>query len=371
MQSVAHTSPGAPALVTGASGQDGGLLVARLVTEGFRVHAVVRRAASFPWEVVTGSHDAVQLYEMDLSEPDSLAALVDDVRPVELYNLAGVSSVSQSFLEPALTWLTNATAVANLLEAIRTHTPETRMYQASSSEMFGWIPSGSVVHGEEAPLFPQSPYAAAKAAAHLLCTTYRRAYGLRIACGILFNHESRRRGPTFLTRKVTDHVRALRFSAHPLGRMPLVVGNLKARRDWGFAPDYVDGMCRILRQVDVRASVSSTVAEPDTSKAYRDYVLGTGESRAVWELIDRAFQLAGFELNWDLTGDDASRWGARYAQTEVLAVVVDPSFLRPSDPLVIEADPSRARTELAWAPRVGLDAFLRDMLFDTADDTPE
>jgi GDPmannose 4,6-dehydratase len=353
------TSPSA--LVTGASGQDGALLVARLAGEGFRVHAVVHRVMDAP--TYSGEH-AVEFVEADILDDARMTELVALIQPTELYNLAGLSSVSQSFADPRLAWLTNAVAVANLLDAVRQFSPDTRMYQASSSEMFGWVPGGSVMHNEDAPLLPQSPYASAKAAAHLLCSTYRRAYGLRIACGILFNHESRRRGPNFLTRKVTNHARGLRAHSSPFSAEPLTAGNLKARRDWGFAPDYVDGMCRILRQVVVRGEVNGAEPEPDVAAAYRDYVLGTGQSHAVWELIDRAFELAGFELDWDLAGEDPAAWGAHFQGSDVVAVRVDPDLLRVNDPLVIEADASRARMELGWAPRVGLDCFLEEMLSD-------
>lgn len=348
------------ALITGASGQDGALLVTRLVAEGFDVHAVVRT----PDDVsrMGAEWGAVDVIEADILDDARLTEIVASLQPTELYNLAGLSSVSQSFADPRLAWLTNAAAVANLLEAVRRFSPSTRFYQASSSEMFGWISGGAVVHNEDAPLLPQSPYASAKAAAHLLCGAYRRAYGLRIACGILFNHESHRRGPGFLTRKVTDHARALRANPAPHAVPPLTAGNLKARRDWGFAPDYVDGMCRILRQVAVRADVRGVEPEPDEAGAYRDYVLGTGQTHAVWELIDRAFRLAGFKLAWDMSDPDVARWGARFEGTEVVAVRVDSTLLRPNDPLVIEADASRARAELGWAPRIGLDCFLEDML---------
>lgn len=356
------------ALVTGAAGQDGRLLVRRLVGEGFLVHAVVRPMAPLPEAIALISGDQVVIHEVDLSEPARLGELVARLRPGELYNLAGVSSVSQSFADPELTWATNATAVAELLEVLRTRTPETRMYQASSSEMFGWIPGGSVVHGEDAPLLPQSPYAAAKAAAHLLCVTYRRAYGLRVACGILFNHESRHRGPSFLTRKVTDHVRRLRAGADPAAVAPLAVGNLKVERDWGYAPDYVEGMSRILRQVEVRASRSGGPVEPDVGSSYRDYVLGTGQTHAVWQLIDRAFAIGGFGVTWELAGEDPGSWRAVFPETGIPAVIVDASFLRPSDPLVIRADPDRAKRELGWATQPGLDPILNDML---SDDTPE
>ncbi len=355
------------AIVTGASGQDGALLVERLVGEGYHVHAVVRPRSS---EAAAADHSpAVEVHDVDIQDEARIAELVAAVQPTELYNLAGLSSVSRSFAEPQVAWLTNAAAVANLLEAVRCHSPATRIYQASSSEMFGWVPGGAVTHNEDARLMPQSPYASAKAAAHLLCGMYRRAYGVRVACGILFNHESRRRGPSFLSRKVTDHVRRLRAGSDPETTPPLAVGNLKVERDWGFAPDYVEGMSRILRQIEIRASLSGQPAEPDIGSSYRDYVLGTGRTHAVWELIDRAFELGGFGLEWDLADEDPGRWRASFAKSGTPAVVVDAAFLRPSDPLVIRADPERARRELGWAPRPGLDMILEDMLADERQGT--
>jgi GDPmannose 4,6-dehydratase len=215
--------------------------------------------------------------------------------------------------------------------------------------MFGSVPGESVVHDEGTALNPQSPYAAAKAAAHMLCRSYRESYGVKIACGILFNHESRRRGPQFLSRKVVDHVAGLR-AGDVAG--PLALGNLKAQRDWGFAPDYVEGMVTILRQEEVNGE----------GTPYRDYVLGTGRLHSVWELADRAFALAGFELEWHLDGDDPLAWSAAFSGSAETAVVVDPAFIRPSDPQAIAANPGRIQAELGWEPRPGLDRFLEDML---------
>lgn len=200
-------SEGMPvAIVTGAAGQDGFFLIKGLVQDGFVVHGTVRRGGS----MFTSGHGrwgrAVIIHELDLQEPAGYAELIADLKPDELYNLAGVSSVATSFIDPAGTWRTNADAVETLLEAVRKHSPATRLYQSSSSEMFGSAQGHESTHNEDSPMRPQSPYAAAKAAAHLLCAAYRLAYDLRIACGILFNHESSRRPPTFLTRKVVDHV---------------------------------------------------------------------------------------------------------------------------------------------------------------------
>jgi GDPmannose 4,6-dehydratase len=324
--------------------------VRRLLETGWTVHATVRdRAAA---AALFDEHDRLRIETRDLHDPAPLCALVGEVRPEELYNLAGESSVGASFTNPRATWDSNAHAVVHLLDAVRADSPSTRFYQASSGEMFGSVPGESVVHDETSALNPQSPYAAAKAAAHLLCRSYRESYDLRIACGILFNHESHRRGGAFLTRKVVDHLHGLRAGGE---RRPLALGNLKAQRDWGYAPDYVDAMIAIVRQASIRGV-------PDEARFYRDYVLGTGRLHHVWELVDRAFALAGFELAWQLEGSDPLDWSAAFADTGEAAVVVDPAFIRPSDPLAIAADPARIVEDLGWEPRVGLDAFLEDML---------
>src|SRR4051794_5306034 len=243
---LTHVQP-QTAIVTGATGQDGWYLVQRLLDDGWTVHAAVRdRDAA---ERLFGRHERLVVVRRDIRDPAPLRALVGDVRPEELYHLAGASSVGASFADPQATWESNAHVVVHLLDAIRLDSPATRFYQASSGEMFGSVPGESVVHDESAALNPQSPYAAAKAAAHLLCRSYRESYELRIACGILFNHESHRRGPEFLTRKVVDHLRALRTGT---AARPLALGNLKAQRDWGYAPDYVDAMIAILRQAAIR-----------------------------------------------------------------------------------------------------------------------
>lgn len=353
-----------PALVTGAGGQDGYFLARRLLAEGREVHALVRRSASVQNLQRDPDHAGrFVVHEQDLLDTDGLEEIVRTVRPSEIYNLAGQSSVSGSFTDPRTTWRTNVEPVVALLEAIRTYSPATILYQSSSSEMFGGAPGETAVHNEDSPLLPLSPYAAAKAAAHLACHAYREGFGLRVACGILFNHESSRRPVTFLTRKVVDHVQGLtRASPAVFGQTPpLAMGNLAAKRDWGFAPDYVDGIRRIAGQIAVRARVLGEAPEEDRGSNYRDYVLGTGKLHTVWELVDRAFYLSGLPLEWDLAGDP-SRWSARFRGTSHLAVVVDPTFIRPVDPPAITADSSRARAELGWNPRTGLDPFLHEML---------
>jgi len=361
------TQAASTAIVTGAAGQDGYYLVARLLAEGRMVHAVVRDAARAGHLASIPDADRLALHELDVTDGDGCRLLIAAIRPDELYNLAGLSSVRRSFESPTETWRSNADAVQGLLEAVRVDSPATRFYQSSSTDMFGSSPGGVVVHDETSAFVPQSPYAAAKSAAHVLCDAYRRAFGLRIACGILSNHESRRRPLTFLAREVVDYVRGLRDQAGDDLRqpVPMRVGNLASRRDWGFAPDYVDGIIRVIRQVEVRAAVAGTPAEPDSGSSYRDYVLGTGELHAVWELIDRAFALGGIPVAWDRASPDPATWCARLERTGALVVEVDPARMRPTDPVAVGADATRAREELGWVPRTGLDAFLEDMLAES------
>ena len=360
----------ASVIVTGATGQDGYYLVRRLLAEGFGVHAVVRDRARCEDLQTLGDGGVLTIHQLDLNDASGYRGLIADCRPLEFYNFAGQSSVSASFKDPTSTWRTNADAVQVMLEAIRLHSPETRFYQSSSTDMFGAGPGPTIVQDETSPLMPQSPYAAAKAAAHIVCDAYRRGFGLRVAAGILANHESRRRSSLFLTRKVVDHVRHIRGAAASdlRAQAPLAVGNLAAERDWGFAPDYVEGIVRILRQVAVRAQISGRPEEPDEGSSYRDYVLGSGRLHAVWELVDRAFTLADLPLEWDRDDPDPARWSAAFQHTGTPAVIVNPDFIRPTDPAAICADTSRARHELGWQPQPGLDRFLLDMLAPALDD---
>lgn len=355
-------SEGNTALVTGASGQDGFYLTQRLLEEGWTVYATARRKARLAtlFSGTTGV-DRLNVIGLDIEDSEAVTALIKRVGPQEIYHLAGMTSVATSFSEPQLSWKINVDAVATILEAVRVDSLDSRVYQASSCEMFGYSPNESVVHDECSPLRPMSPYGAAKAAAHLLCQSYRQSYGLKVACGVLFNHESHRRPAGFLTRKIVDYVRGLVGREDGSKSSALELGNLKARRDWGFAPDYVDGIMRVMRQVSIRSE--RLAPEPDVATSYRDYVLGSGQTRAVWELVDRAFALAGIELIWYLEGDDPCLWNARFSTTGSPAVVVNPSFLRPNDPVAIQADPTLASRELGWTPNPDIDRFLSDMLF--------
>jgi GDPmannose 4,6-dehydratase len=362
------------AVVNGASGQDGFFLTRRLLADGWFVHATTRRVGITDFDSLPSDFKTrLEVHQIDLLKPLQMLDLIERVRPAEIYNLAGQSSVSQSFSNPLYTWQTNAEAVVHMLECIRKHSPHSRFYQASSTDMFGTPPVVTTVFNEESALNPQSPYASAKAAAHLLCRSYREVYGLRIASGILSNHESHRRPAPFVSRKIVDHVRWLQnLSAGQLVEsVPLAMGNLKVQRDWGFAPDYVDGMIRIMRQIKTRSELNGAPLEADDGAHYRDYVLATGKTHTVWELVDCAFTIGGFDLRWDLESPDPLTWRAVFRSTGTPAAVVNPDLLRAAEPLVIGVDPGRAQRELGWAPRQGLDVFLKDMFTGSLDEDIE
>jgi len=303
------------ALVTGCTGQDGSYLTELLLARGYEVHGLKRRASSFNTERVDhlyqdfhdlGAH--FFLHYADLTDSSSLATLLYDIRPDEIYNLAAQSHVKVSFEIPEYTADVVATGALRLLEAIRRTALRCRFYQASSSEMFGSAPPPQ---SETTPFHPRSPYACAKVFAHHITVNFRESYGLHASCGILFNHESPRRGETFLTRKVTRAVARIRRGL----QRKLFLGNLEARRDWGYAPDYVRAMWLMLQQ-----------------DSPGDYVIGTGEAHTVREFVELAF--AQVDLDW-----------RDYVE-------IDARYYRPAEVDYLLADYSKARTVLGWEPSV-------------------
>jgi len=297
------------ALITGVTGQDGSYLAEFLLAKGYRVVGVVRRSSTTPYERIEHLVDRVELVSADLLDQHSLVEAMAACSPDEIYNLAAQSFVQTSWTQPVLTGEFTALGVTRMLEAMRRVAPKARFYQASSSEQFGKV--HETPQRETTPFYPRSPYGVAKVYAHWITVNYRESYGLYAVSGILFNHESPRRGLEFVTRKITDA--AARIS---LGfQREVRLGNLEARRDWGFAGDYVDAMWRMLQQ-----------PTPD------DYVVGTGETHSVRELCDVAF--ARVNLDW-----------TKY-------VVQDERFMRPAEVDVLVADPGKARAQLGWAPRV-------------------
>jgi len=329
------------ALITGITGQDGSYLAEFLLEKGYRVVGVARRSSSFNTGRIdhllarypSGRFDFVR---GDMTDANSLIGALQQVAPDEVYNLAAQSHVRVSFDLPGYTVDTVAMGTLRLLEAIRALRLQCRVYQAGSSEMFGASPPPQ---HESTPFRPSSPYAVAKVAAHHLCTNYRDAYGLWIANGILFNHESPRRGETFVSRKVT--IGAARIS---LGiQEKLSLGSLDASRDWGYAPEYVRAMWAMLQR-----------PKPD------DYVIATGESHTVRELVERAFSSAGYEIEWKGTGD--LERGVDTKSGRVL-VDIDPRLHRPVEVHHLKGDSSRARKDLNWIPEVKF-AELISLMFE-------
>ncbi len=307
------------ALITGVTGQDGSYLAEVLLGKGYRVVGVVRRTSHDSYERIQHLVGRIEILPADLLDQHSLQAVVLEAQPDEVYNLAAQSFVPASWTQPVLTGEFTALGVTRLLDAVRLVKPDAKFYQASSSEMFGKVRESP--QRETTPFHPRSPYGVAKAYGHHITVNYRESYGMFAVSGILFNHESPRRGLEFVTRKVTDAVARIKLGL--VGKLPL--GNLDARRDWGFAGDYVEAMWRMLQQ-------------PQAD----DFVIGTGVHHSVRDLCAVAFGHVGLD------------WRAH--------VVHDPRFDRPAEVDTLLADPAKARTVLGWEPRVGFEDLVHMMV---------
>jgi GDPmannose 4,6-dehydratase len=307
------------ALITGITGQDGSYLAELLLEEGYEVHGMVRRASTEKFDRIEHLRDRIALHQGDLLDQRSLVDTLRAARPDEVYNLAAMSFVALSWVQPTLTADFTGVGVTRILEALRETCPEARFYQASSSEMFGKV--REVPQNEATPLYPRSPYGVAKVYGHFITINYRESYDLHATSGILFNHESPRRGLEFVTRKVTWHAAAIK---HGL-REKLALGNLDAKRDWGYAKDYVEAMWLMLQQ-----------DEPE------DFVIATGETHTVRDCVQIAFDEAGI-------GD----WEGR--------VEIDPQFLRPAEVDLLIGDPTKARERLGWVPETSFEELIRLM----------
>ena len=330
------------ALITGVTGQDGSYLAELLLAKGYEVHGVVRRASTFNrgridhLRINPATRERFFLHYGDLGDPESLTTVVDAVRPQEIYNLAAQSHVGISFRMPTYTGDVTAIGTVRLLEAVRQKVPEARFYQASSSELFGM--AQETPQNEHTPFHPRSPYAVAKLYSYWATVNFREAYGMFAANGILFNHESPRRGENFVTRKITRAVAEIAAGR----RDQVALGNLGARRDWGFAGDFVDAMWRIL-----------SADRPD------DFVVGTGETHSVREFCEAAFAEAGFELEWEGRGDSEV---GRERRSGAVRVAVDPKYFRPAEVDALQADATKARELLGWAPTVTFGELVRMMV---------
>lgn len=330
------------AVITGCTGQDGSYLAELLLSLDYEVHGLKRRSSSLNTERIDhlyeDSHDAnprLFLHYADLTDGSSLASILYDLNPDEIYNLGAQSHVKVSFEIPEFTADVVACGTLRLLEAIRRTRVKCRFYQASSSEMFG---SARAPQSENTVFHPRSPYACAKVFAHNITVNYRESYGLHASCGILFNHESPRRGETFVTRKITRAVARI----HRGQQQRLYLGNLDAKRDWGHARDYVDGMWRIVQQ-----------PEPD------DYVLATGETHTVREFVELAFAEIGRGIEWRGTG--VGEQGVDAERGDVL-VRVDPRYFRPAEVELLHGNPAKARAKLGWWHRTAFAELVREMV---------
>jgi GDPmannose 4,6-dehydratase len=307
------------ALITGITGQDGSYLAELLLGKGYRVVGMTRRSSSINNERIAHLADQIELIQGDLLDQASLVSALRTARPDEVYNLAAQSFVGTSWTQPVLTGEFTGLGVTRMLEAVKKGAPKARFYQASSSEMFGKVVE--TPQRESTPFYPRSPYGVAKVYGHWITVNYRESFGMFAVSGILFNHESPRRGLEFVSRKVTDGVARIKIGL----QSELRLGNLDARRDWGFAGDYVEAMWLMLQQ-----------PTPD------DYVVGMGETRSVRELCDVAFRAAGLDYRDH--------------------VVQDEKFFRPAEVDLLVADPSKARRVLRWSPRVTFEQLVEMMV---------
>ena len=307
------------ALITGITGQDGSYLAELLLEKGYEVFGMIRRSSAPNFGRLQHLLDRIQLKPADLLDQLSLIRLLDEVRPSEVYNLAAMSFVPASWDQPMLTGEFNAQGVTRMLEAVRHVDPKIRIYQASSSEMYGKV--RETPQTELTPFYPRSPYGVSKVYAHYITVNYRESYDLFAVSGILFNHESPRRGLEFVTRKVTDGVARIKAGLAD----SLALGNLDARRDWGFAGDYVQAMWLMLQQQHAD-----------------DYVIATGETHSVGDLVEVAFSHAG--LDWRKH------------------VKIDPAFLRPAEVDLLIGDASKAKAQLGWTPRVNFEGLITMMV---------
>jgi GDPmannose 4,6-dehydratase len=310
---------GRRALITGITGQDGSYLAELLLEKGYEVHGMVRRSSTETFQRLESIRDELTLHTGDLLDQRSLVDVLRECEPEEIYNLAAMSFVAASWSQPVLTAEFTATGVTRMLEAMREVTPEARFYQASSSEMFGKVLE--VPQRESTPFYPRSPYGVAKCYGHFITVNYRESYDLFAASGILFNHESERRGLEFVTRKVTHGAAAIKLGLQD----ELALGNLDAERDWGYAKDYVEAMWLMLQQ-----------DAPD------DYVIATGQAHSVRHLVNVAFEHAGLDPEPHIR--------------------IDPRFLRPAEVEHLVGDSSKARDQLGWQPRTSFEEMVQRMV---------
>ena len=334
------------AFITGVTGQDGSYLAETLIEKEYEVHAILRRSSVFTTQRIDHviEHPRFHTYHGDLTDSSNLHTLLAKIKPDEIYNLGAQSHVAVSFEVPEYTAEVDGLGTIRLLNAIKDLGQQPRFYQASTSELFGGLPE-TAPQSETTPFYPKSPYGAAKLYAYWVTVNYREAYGLHASNGILFNHESPRRGETFVTKKITKAAARIAQGKQDL----LVLGNLDAKRDWGFAKDYVECMWLMLQQED-----------PD------DYVIASGETYTVREFVDMAFSEVGITLAWE--GHGVNERGID-AKTGKIYVQVDPRYFRPAEVELLWGDPTKAKQKLGWKPKTSIHDLVRIMVqYDLQND---
>lgn len=328
-------------MITGITGQDGSYLTELLLEKGYKVYGVIRRKSKLDYGTVEHLKDKIEFIYADMIDMASLILAVKISQPDEVYNLAAQSFVATSWEQPIATSEINSIGVTNLLEAIRTVKPDARFYQASTSEMFGLVQE--TPQKETTPFYPRSPYGVAKLYGHWITKNYRESYQMYACSGILFNHESPRRGMEFVTRKITDAVAHIKSGLQDT----LYLGNMDAKRDWGYAGDYVKAMWLMLQQNQAD-----------------DYVIATGETHPIREFVELAFRHAGIEIDW--TGEGVNEKGLDHATGKVL-VAVDKRFFRPAEIELLLGDPTKANKGLGWERAVGFEQLVQMMVENDLD----
>ena len=326
------------ALITGITGQDGSFLAEFLLEKGYEVHGVIRRGSSFNTQRIEHilSHENLHLHHGDMTDSANLNHLLDSIKPEEVYNLAAQSHVKVSFEVPEYTAQSDAVGALRILDAIKNHCPEARFYQASTSELYGKVQE--IPQKETTPFYPRSPYAVAKLYGFWIVKNYRESYGLYACNGILFNHESERRGKTFVTRKITVGMGEI----HRGERQTIKLGNLDSQRDWGYAKEYIEAMWLMLQQ-----------DEPE------DFVIATGETYTIRQFVERCAKYIGIDIQWQGTGVDEKGIDSKTGKT---IIEVDERYFRPAEVELLVGDGTRAKEKMGWEPKIRLDELVDIMM---------
>lgn len=324
------------AFITGITGQDGSYLAELLLKKGYEVHGMLRRSSSFNTERIDHIFDKLKLHHGDITDSSNINHLLNAIKPDEIYNLSAQSHVQVSFEVPEYTAQVDALGTLRLLDAMRGHCPQAKFYQASTSELFG--KAQEIPQSETTPFYPRSPYGVAKLYGFWIVKNFREAYNLFACNGILFNHESERRGKTFVTRKITVGLCEIATGK----RQTIKLGNLNSKRDWGYAPEYVEGMWRMLQH---------NIAD--------DFVMATGKTYTIREFVEKAAPYVGFDIEWKGKGEDEKGIDKKTGKT---IIEIDHRYLRPADVDILIGNPAKAKKELGWETKVGIDELVKIMM---------